>query len=91
MEELLKKLNVLCNGTPIFDIDRIDANIQKYNALIQDVDKSILEINEKLKNITLVKRNIDEAQNLAKILEIFAKGLGLLDDYDNKTLDFSRV
>ena len=69
LDELLKKLNVLCNGTPIFDIDRIDANIQKYNALIQDVDKFILEINEKLKNITLVKRNIDEAQKSKKSID----------------------
>ena len=69
LEELLKKLNVLCNGTPIFDIDRIDANIQKYNTLIQDVDKFILEINEKLKNITLVKRNIDEAQKSKKLID----------------------
>lgn len=30
---------------------------------------------------------LDEAQNLAKVLENFAQGLELLDDYDNKTLD----
>lgn len=29
---------------------------------------------------------LDEAQNLAKVLENFAQGLELLDDYDNKTL-----
>ncbi len=29
---------------------------------------------------------LDDAQNLAKVLENFAQGLGLLDDYDNKTL-----
>ena len=69
LEDFLKKLNILCNGTPIFDIDRIDANIKKYNALIQDVDKSILEINEKLKNLTLVKRNIDDAQKIKKSIE----------------------
>ncbi len=38
------------------------------------------------RSITSQAKNIDEAQNLAKVLEIFAKGLGLLDDYDNKTL-----
>ncbi len=30
---------------------------------------------------------VDEAQNIAKILENFAKGLDLLDDFDHKTLD----
>lgn len=30
---------------------------------------------------------VNEAQNVAKILENFAKGLDLLDDFDHKTLD----
>ena len=38
------------------------------------------------RSIASQAKNIDEAQNLAKVLEVFAKGLGLLDDYDNKTL-----
>lgn len=38
------------------------------------------------RSITSQAKNIDDAQNLAKVLEVFAKGLGLLDDYDNKTL-----
>ena len=38
------------------------------------------------RSITSQAKNIDDAQNLAKVLEIFAKGLDLLDDYDNKTL-----
>ena len=38
------------------------------------------------RSITSQAKNINDAQNLAKVLEIFAKGLGLLDDYDNKTL-----
>ncbi len=38
------------------------------------------------RSIASQAKNIDDAQNLAKVLEIFAKGLGLLDDYDNKTL-----
>ena len=38
------------------------------------------------RSISSQAKNIDDAQNLAKVLEIFAKGLGLLDDYDNKTL-----
>ncbi len=31
--------------------------------------------------------SIDEAQNIAKILDNFAKGLNLLDNFDHKTLD----
>ena len=38
------------------------------------------------RSITLEAKNIEDAQNMAKVLEIFAKGLDLLDDYDNKTL-----
>ena len=38
------------------------------------------------RSIVSQAKNIDDAQNLAKVLEVFAKGLGLLDDYDNKTL-----
>ena len=38
------------------------------------------------RSITSQAKNIDDAQNLAKVLDVFAKGLGLLDDYDNKTL-----
>ncbi|MBE6444933.1 MAG: Fic/DOC family protein [Alphaproteobacteria bacterium] len=38
------------------------------------------------RSITSQAKNIDDAQNLAKVLEVFAKGLGLLDDYDNRTL-----
>ena len=30
---------------------------------------------------------VDEAQNVAKILDNFAKGLNLLDNFDHKTLD----
>lgn len=38
------------------------------------------------RSISLEAKNIEDAQNMAKVLEIFAKGLELLDDYDNKTL-----
>ena len=38
------------------------------------------------RSITSQAQNIDDAQNLAKVLETFAKGLDLLDDYDNKSL-----
>lgn len=38
------------------------------------------------RSIVSQAKNINDAQNLAKVLEIFAKGLDLLDDYDNKTL-----
>lgn len=36
--------------------------------------------------ITSQAQTIDEAQTLARVLEKFATGLNLLDDYDNKTL-----
>lgn len=38
------------------------------------------------RTITSQAQTIDDAQNLAKVLSVFAKGLELLDDYDNQTL-----
>lgn len=38
------------------------------------------------RTITSQAQTIDDAHNLAKVLSVFAKGLELLDDYDNKTL-----
>lgn len=38
------------------------------------------------RSITTHAKNINEAKNLAKVLNVFADGLELLDDYDKKTL-----
>lgn len=38
------------------------------------------------RSIASEAKGIEDARNLAKVLETFAKGLGLLDDYDHKTL-----
>ena len=66
---LLDNLNNLCNGNAIFDIERIDSNINKYNSLISDIDKRIVEINKRLNSIALVKDNIDKAQLNKKSLD----------------------
>ena len=69
LQLLLNNLNVLCNNNPIFEIERIDVNIQKYNDLICDIDKKITEINIKLNEIAIAKKKIDEAQNNKKIID----------------------
>lgn len=44
-------------------------------------------LNLLIRSIALQANTLNDAQNLAKVLENFAQGLELLDDYDNKTLD----
>ena len=43
-------------------------------------------LNLLIRSIALQANTLNDAQNLAKVLENFAQGLELLDDYDNKTL-----
>ena len=69
LELLLNNLNTLCNGNPIFEIERIDVNIKKYNELILNIDNQTREINEKLNRIALVRKNIEEAQKNKKLID----------------------
>ena len=69
LELLLNNLNVLCNGNPIFEIEKLDVNIKKYNDLILEADKRINELNDKLNEFALVKKSIDEAQKNKKSID----------------------
>ena len=69
LELLLNNLNTLCNNNPVFEIERIDVNIQKYNDLILNIDKRIVEINAMLNNIAIAKKKIDEAQSNKKLID----------------------
>ena len=69
LELLLNNLNTLCNGNPIFEIERIDVNIKKYNELILNIDNQTRVINEKLNRIALVRKNIEEAQKNKKLID----------------------
>lgn len=69
LDLLLNNLNTLCNGNTIFEIDRISANINKYNELIKNTDEKLAIINEKLKSIALTKNKINEAQNTKKLID----------------------
>lgn len=69
LELLLNNLNTLCNNNPVFEIERIDVNIQKYNELILNIDKRIAEINAMLNNVAIAKKKIDEAQNNKKLID----------------------
>ena len=69
LELLLNNLNVLCNGNPIFEIEKLDVNIKKYNDLILEADKRINEVNANLNEFALVKKSIDEAQKNKKSID----------------------
>lgn len=86
---LLKNLNELCNGNVIFDIERIDVNIKRYNDLILNIDNQIIVINDKLKQVALVKKNIDEAQNIKKSIE--EKYNSIEKDYSAKQLEYQQI
>ena len=66
---LLNNLNVQCNGNVIFDLERLDSNIKKYNDLIQNVDKQILDIDAELNKITLVRESVNKAQENKRVAE----------------------
>ncbi len=66
---MLNNLNILCNGNPVFEIERLDINIKKYNDLITDTENQIAIINEKLNNFAVAKSKIDEAQNNKKSID----------------------
>lgn len=68
-KNLLNKLNELCNGNPIFELERIDFNICKHNESIAAFDKEIEVVNLKLKEIALLKDKIDHVQNDKKTVE----------------------
>ncbi len=69
LELLLNNLNTLCNGNPIFEIEKLDVNIKKYNDLILESDKRINDLNAKLNEFALVKKSIDEAQKNKKFID----------------------
>ena len=86
---LLNNLNVLCNGNPIFEIDRIELNIQKYNDLIHDIDKHIVIVNEKLKNFAFAKNKINEAQNKKKAID--GKYNSIEKELTSKQIEYQRI
>lgn len=57
---------------------------------LQEQKSKIAQLQNAIKLLSRCIENqvntLDDAQNLAKVLENFAQGLELLDDYDNKTL-----
>ncbi|MBR4156458.1 MAG: AAA family ATPase [Bacteroidales bacterium] len=67
--ELLKELNRLCNDKPIFELERIDFTINKHNESILAFDNEIEAIKLKLKEIALIKDEIDKVQNDKKTVE----------------------
>lgn len=69
LNDLLKELNKLCNDNPIFELERIDANIIKHKESILEFDKEIEAISLKLNDIASVKNKIDEVQKNKKSVE----------------------
>ncbi len=65
----LNKLNELCSGNPIFDVDKIDTIIKKHNDTIKNNNTHITEIDNRLKEIAFLTQKINEAQNKKKTIE----------------------
>ncbi len=60
-----------------------EKRLQEQKSKIAQLQNAIRLLNRCIENQA---NTLDDAQNLAKVLENFAQGLELLDDYDNKTL-----
>ena len=67
-------------------VDGYAVNEKRLREKQEQIDVLKNSLNLLTRTITSQAQTIDEAQNLAKVLSVFAKGLELLDDYDNKTL-----
>ncbi len=68
-------------------VDGYAVNEKRLTEKQEQIESLRNSLNLLTRAITSQAKNIDDAKNLANILNIFAKGLELLDDYDNKTLD----
>lgn len=61
-----------------------EKRLQAQNEQIKKLQSSINLLNRCIENQV---KNLNEAQKLAQLMTDFAKGLALLDDFDNKNLD----
>lgn len=69
LETLFADLNKRCDGNPVFEVEKIDANIKKHEQLIVTYDFEIQKINDKLIALSSVKKEIDKAQVVKKQIE----------------------
>lgn len=67
-------------------VDGYAVNEKKLTEKREQIEVLKNSLNLLTRTIASQAQTIDDAQNLAKVLSVFAKGLELLDDYDNKTL-----
>lgn len=67
-------------------VDGYAVNEKKLTEKQEQIEVLKNSLNLLTRTIASQAQTIDDAQNLAKVLSVFAKGLELLDDYDNKTL-----
>ena len=61
-----------------------EKRLKEKQAQINKLQNAINLLSRSIKNYA---HNVSEAEQLAQIMSDFARGLNLLDDYDNKTLD----
>lgn len=67
-------------------VDGYAVNEKRLKEKQEQIDVLKKSLNMLTRAIASQAQTIDDAQNLAKVLNGFAKGLAWLDDYDNKTL-----
>lgn len=82
----LNWLNALCKGNPVFEVERIDANINKIKAEIQAADVRLNLIEEQLKRFAAIKKDIDLAQRKKK--ELSDKITRIDNEYNIKMTEY---
>lgn len=85
----LNKLNELCNGNPIFDIDKIDTIIKKHNDITKNIGLKIAEIDDRLKEIALLTQRMNEIQNQKKTVE--EKHISIQKKIESKQNEYQQV
>ncbi len=69
LQILFNDLNEKCKGKPVFELERIDSTIQGHKSSVLKYDDEIAIISLKLKEMALVKNEIDDVQKKKKIIE----------------------
>ena len=69
LQDLTNKLDRLCNSKPIYELDRIDSTIDKHNESVLSFDMEIEIVNLRLKEMSLIKNNIEQARKNKKTIE----------------------
>lgn len=89
LDFLFSDLNDKCDGKPVFEVEKIDANINKHEQLILSYDVEIQLITEKIQRLSLIKKEIDETQSINKKIENKLKDFE--KNYTDKQSEYQQI